>query len=232
MLDLTKNQTIHLGRPQLFDRKYVYTNRFMWLNPLKQGVVYLTAGNPDYDNQNGVLSPEIYGHVYGFDPNTNSFFENRDWTLVNGRALELGQCLPQLNVAYFIDDACGLYRYTYYPESFQFIGRPQLHQRHYTTWSFNVAADGKVGYVISTCGMNRGSLFELDLQTAKATLIAKLSDIDPVYQSAGTHTGSDSWDTEGNFYFSSFATDSARAQNVLITRINPQEVKRHYSPYN
>jgi hypothetical protein len=225
MLDLGSNRTKHIGRPSSFERKYVYTNRFMWSNPHNGGALYITAGNPDYDNQNGPLPQEVYGHVHGFNPDTGLFFENRNWKLVNGRALELGQCVATRNVAYFVDDLCGIYRYTYQPESFEFIGKPHLHEQHHTVWSFNVADDGKTAYIITTCGRNRGSLFEVDLETAKASLISRLADLDPVYDTAGTHTGSDSWDLDGNFYFSSFATDSAHVQNVLITRLNPKQLK-------
>lgn len=220
--DVAAGRTTNIGRPHWWDKEYLYTNRIMWLDKL--GRLYMSAGNPAYAAPNDPPNPSIYQHLYYYDPDAKQFFERQDWKLPGGRALEVGQCFPHLNVAFFSDDQGNIYKFTYDPLSWEYLGKAKLHPHDYTMWSLNVTNDGKVAYLITT-DHNGGSLFEFNLTTSETKQICDIVDLGPEFRILATHTGSDAWDNLGRFYFSSFTTDLSKIQNVIITRIDPSRLK-------
>jgi len=127
-------------------------------------------------------------------------------------------------MAVFTDDQGGIYKFTYDPMTFQYLGKPKLNNQHYTVWSFNVTADGRTAYIVTT-SREDGSMFEIDLSSCVATKLATISTLGDDFKRLGTHTGSNSWDNKGRFYFSSFSTDLSKIENVLITRVDPSRLK-------
>ena len=219
-LDVATGRTIDLGRPATFDRPYLYANRVMWVDA--RGRLYLTAGNPQF----AAADPALYGHVYVWDP-ASGFGERRDWALAEPRALEAGQCLPQLHRCIFTDDKGHLYRFddadpaSESEPRWSFLGQLPPPNGRYWTWVFDVTADGTSAFVATSSWETSPMLYRIDLGAGTTTPICPLRALDLPFPE---HTGYDAWDREGRFYIASFDGDAGR--NVIVTRIDPQRLER------
>ena len=221
--DVSLGKTENLGRPDVFDRKYLYSGRVMWVDSLSR--LYFSAGR-DY-------SSSIYDHIYYYDP-ASGFGEMKNWKLQGNRAIELGQCLPDRKQCFFTDDQGRVYRFDDEGPSWSYIGKVQTAPAKF--WVFHVSADGKKAYfVTSSLGPNTpfnpnnpNLLYELDLVTKTTRKLCNLADLDPQLAQFNRHTGYDAWDGDGRFYFSSFASkgnDRAWGRNVIVSAIDPVRLK-------
>ena len=211
--------TENLGRPASYDRPYVYAGRVMWVD--SRGRLYFSAGNPLL----GSYDPEIYGHVHYYDP-AGGFGELPEWRLEEPRALEVGQCLPDGKRCFFADDQGHVYRFADDGPSWSYVGHVETPRARLWVWLFELSADGAKAYVGTSSWedpANPASLYEFDLATGATRLLCGLDRFAPELSRLNLHTGYDSWDGAGRFYFASFAMGSD--ENVVVTRIDPVRLK-------
>lgn len=221
--DVVEKITTRLGRPQNFDRPYIYAGRFMWMD--RNGILYFTAGNPFW----GRYSSEIYSHVYYFDTRTQKFGEHRDWKLIEARAIETGQWSADFSRCFLADDAGNIYCFTQEGPTWRHVGRVKSSSVQQWFWVFNVHPNSKFAYLVSSSrepGANPASVYEFDLMAGQSRVLCSVSDLARSLDSRKFHTGYDAWDKEGRFYFASFNDD--KEDNVLITRIDPELIKRTF----
>jgi hypothetical protein len=218
--DVARGRTDVLGRPSSYDQPYVYTGRVMWVD--SRGRLYFTASNPK--------SPSVYGHVYYYDPETG-FGERDDWSLQEGQALEIGQCLANKKQCIFSDDKGHVYRFNDDGPSWTYIGQikvgqPATDQPVTYIWLFQVTADATKAYAATSTSPQRSeftSLYEFDLRTGKTQRLCTLAELDPALRDLHIHTGYDAWDLMGRFYFASF--NGQPNQPVVLTRVDPARLK-------
>jgi hypothetical protein len=209
--DVDRGRTEVLGRPRSYDTPYVYTGRVMWVDA--RGRLYFTASGPDRASASG--------HVHYYDPETG-FGERKDWALKGGQALEVGQCLAEVKQCIFSDDKGHVYRFEEAGPSWSYVGQIETGQQGGYVWLFNVLAD-KAYAATSTSPQAGPSLYEFDLKAGKTQWLCTLAGLDPVLRDRNVHTGYDSWDDEGRFYFASF--DWRSDQRVVLTRVDPKALK-------
>jgi hypothetical protein len=220
---VNERHTISLGRPQSFDRPFIYSGRFMWMD--RNGRLYFTAGNPLWGDYNS----EIYGHVHYFDTNSQTFGERRDWKLVESRAIETGQWTSDSSRCFLADDAGNIYCFSHSAPNWRHLGRIESSKAHRWFWVFNVSGDSSFAYLISSSreqAANPAALYEFNLATGESKELCSVVDLARPLADRKFHTGYDAWDREGRFHFASFNDD--RKENVLITRIDPILVKRRF----
>jgi hypothetical protein len=209
--DVARGRTRNLGRPPAFDRPYLYTNRFMWVDSL--GLLYVTAGGPD---------PAIYGHVHVWDPERGRFEERREWRLRGELPIETGQWLPGRRACVLADGEGNVFRFEEDGPSWSFLGRVAVPGNGRFTWVFHVAADGTKAWVAASQG-RASALYEFELATGGTRRLCALSELGSDLAGLTLHTGYDAWDAEGRFHFTSFSGDPARG--VVLTRIDPQRLE-------
>jgi sugar lactone lactonase YvrE len=214
--DVARGRTDILGRPSSFDQPYVYTGRVMWVD--SRGRLYFTAGNSK--------NPSVYGHVHYYDPKMG-FGERADWTLQDGQALEVGQCLAGKKLCIFSDDKGHVYRFDDDGPSWSYLGQIETgqHATHYI-WLFDVTADASRIYTATSTSPEPSdftSLYEFDLTTGKTRLLCAISELDPALRDLHVHTGYDAWDPAGRFYFAS--SNGQSNQPVVLIRIDPTRLK-------
>ena len=216
--DVAARKTVNLGRPAVYDRPYLYVGRFMWVD--SRGQLYFTAGNTAYVS---AYDPNIYQHVHFYKPDAG-FGERKDWKLQARHAIETGQCIRGGALCYLADDQGRVYRFTDDGPTWAYIGR--VTGGTDMTWVFQVTADGRRAYVVTTGSVP--ALYEYDLVTRTSNRLCALRDIDPGFAGYDRHTGYNAWDKQGRFYFASFASASSplfgRA-NVRVTAIDPIRLK-------
>jgi sugar lactone lactonase YvrE len=200
-----------LGRPRSYDTPYVYTGRVMWVD--SRGRLYFTASAAD--------RASVAGHVHYYDPETG-FGERKDWPLQGGRALEVGQCLAKARQCVFSDDEGHVYRFEEDGPSWSYLGRIETNQQDGYIWLFNVTAD-KAYTANSTSSQAGPSLYAFDLKSGKTQWLCTMAELDPVLRHRNVHTGYDSWDAAGRFYFASF--DWRSDQRVILTRVDPNALE-------
>jgi hypothetical protein len=213
--DVAHGRTDILGRPSSYDQPFVYTGRVMWVD--SRGRLYFTASTSK--------SPSAYGHVHYYDPE-NGFGERKDWPLREGRALEVGQCLRSGEECFFSDDKGHVYRFDDGGPTWTYLGQIETGHSDAYIWMFNVAADERNVYVATSTSPQPSeftSLYEFELRTGITQRLCALADLDPALQDLHVHTGYDSWDPDGRFYFASF--NGHPDQPVVLTRIDPTRVK-------
>lgn len=213
--DVERGRTDNLGRPASYDQPYVYTGRVMWVD--SRGRLYFTASNSN--------SPSVHGHVHYYDPETG-FGERKDWSLQEGQALELGQCLGNGKQCIFSDDKGHVYRFDDDGPSWSYLGQIETGQQGVYVWLFDVTADmSKVYTATSTVrrASDPTSLYEFDLKTGKTERLCALAELDPALRDLPIHTGYDAWDPDGRFYFASF--NARPDQPVILTRVDPARLK-------
>jgi sugar lactone lactonase YvrE len=209
--DVDHGRTEALGRPRSYDKPYVYTGRVMWVD--SRGRLYFTASAPD--------SPSVSGHVHYYDPKTG-FGERKDWSLEGAQALEVGQCLDKGKQCIFSDDKGHVYRFDDDGPSWSYLGQMETGQQGGYIWLFNVTAD-KIYSATSTSSEAGPALYEFDLKTGKTQWLCTMAELDPVLRNRNVHTGYNSWDSDGRFYFASF--DWQPNQRVILTRVDPNALK-------
>jgi hypothetical protein len=218
--DVSKGLTESLGRPETFDKKYLYSTRVMWVDSRSR--LYFSAGHSGIEFHD----PSIYGHIHYYDP-TSGFGELKNWALQVPQALEVGQCLQDRKQCFFADVKGHIYRFDDNGPSWSYLGQIPTGQSH--LFVFHVSADGRKAYVITSLarrGDGKGApdvVQEFDLSTGTVRQLCRLADLDPALAGLNLHTGYDAWDTEGGFYISSFSSNSDR--NVIVTRIDPVRLK-------
>ena len=211
--DVERGRTDVLGRPGSYDRPYVYTGRVMWVD--SRGRLYFTATNPD--------SPSVHGHVHYYDPEAG-FGERNDWPLLEGQALEVGQCLAKERQCFFSDDRGHVYRFDDNDVSWTYLGQIETVRRgpRAYIWLFDVASDGSRIFAATSTSPEPSddtSLYEFDVRTGKTRRLCAVSDLDPALRDLHIHSGYDAWDPEGRFYFASFNGQPNR--RVVLTRVDP-----------
>lgn len=221
--DIITKRTTDLGRPKRYDMPYLYAGRFMWVD--SRGKLYFSAGNTAYVTP---YNAAIYQHIHFYKPGTG-FGELTGWHLQASRAIETGQCISGGAICYLADDQSRIYRFTDKGPSWAYVGRAVTTDE--TAWVFQVTADGKRAYVITTQSTAPGSvpaLYEYDLVKKTSRRLCAIKDIDPAFDGYDRHTGYNAWDNQGRFYFASFP--SARSPlfgevNVRVTAIDPVRLK-------
>ncbi|GCL35149.1 hypothetical protein SR1949_02410 [Sphaerospermopsis reniformis] len=202
----------------------------MWVDSRSR--LYFSTGNQSWGN----YDPSIYGHIYYYDP-LSGFGELKNWKLQEPRAIELGQCLPHQQQCFFSDDRGNIYRFDDSKPSWSYLG--QVKTVPAEIFSFNVSADGKNAYLVTSSlgpippdSKKPNLLYEFDLTTKTTRKLASLSDLDPKLALSNRHTGYNAWDSDGRFYFTSFASyhgidkiSIANRQNAIVTRIDPVRLK-------
>ncbi|HEY5550562.1 MAG TPA: hypothetical protein VIK52_01640 [Opitutaceae bacterium] len=209
------NTTTDLGRPPAFGPGYSYTGRVIWVAP--DGKVYFTGGNPAWGQKE---PPEIFAHVHFFDPAAGEFGERRDWKLVEPRAIEMGQWNSDRTRCYFADDLGRVYRFNVEGPSWEQLGA-LAHDGRWV-WVMHLSADGRSIYFVNS-GAPRDALFEFDIATGSTRHLAFLDDLHPNLKGRTRHTGHDTWDGEGRFYFTSFPWPAET--DLLLTRVDPVRLK-------
>ncbi len=218
--DIARGTTENLGRPSAYDRPYVYTGRFMFLD--ERGRLYFSAGNPIAGPQH---DPAIYAHLYAYDPE-EGMIGLPGFALKEPRALEVGRCLPQQRICIAADDKGHVYRFSETGPTWTYIGQVAMDRPDSFLWMFQVTSDGRKAYAAATSyapGADPSSLYELDLTTGVSTRLCSLADLDPRLGQLNVHTGYDAWDDHGRFAFASFAGNGSTG--VLLTRIDPERLK-------
>ncbi|MET4481519.1 sugar lactone lactonase YvrE [Bradyrhizobium sp. F1.13.3] len=211
--DVGSGRTSRLGRPAAYDQQFVYSGRVMWTD--SRGRLYFTASNSG--------SPSVYAHVYYFDPETG-FGEHKDWPLQAAQALEAGQCIQDGKQCFFSDDQGHIYRFADEGPSWSYLGQLHTAAKAYV-WLFNVDSEGRHAY-LGTSIPSEGkptALFEFDLRAGTTERICDVAELDPSLRSLNIHTGYDSWDAQGRFYFASF--NGPTEQRVILTRVDIRRLK-------
>jgi hypothetical protein len=213
--DPNSNVTTQRGRPSRFNKAYIYSARFMWVD--SQGRLYLSAGNPDYSPQTGTPDdPAVFGHIYYYDPG-QGFGEATHWSLVNVTAIQSGQWALDRQACYMMDDRANLFLFDDRQRSFERLGQVPVTQ---PSWVFQLSANGKKIYIIEGRHDSEGRLFEFDIGTRQYRLLCSLSDLAPSLL-RGDVCGFDSWDRDGRFYI----TSGNGQDNVALIQIDPVLVK-------
>ncbi|HUN46437.1 MAG TPA: hypothetical protein VMU85_07955 [Stellaceae bacterium] len=219
--DVAQGRTEALGRPASYDRRYLYTNRVMWVD--SRGRLYFTAGSPQYEP---AADPAIYGHIHYYDAATGGFGERRDWQLAEPRALETGQAIDNGRRRVFADDQGHVYRFDDEGPTWSYLGKMQVPEAELWVWVLQVSADGTKAYYVTSSWMpqaNPAMLSEFDLASGESRRLCALDALDPVLGLLFLHTGYDAWDGEGRFYFTSFTSDTDA--HVVLTRVDPARLK-------
>ena len=218
--DLTRGTTENLGRPSAYDRPFVYTGRFMFLD--SSGRLYFSAGNPVSGSAH---DPAIYAHLYAYDPETG-MTALPEFALKEPRALEVGRCLPDRKVCFAADDKGHVYRFSEKGPRWTYVGQIAMDRPDSFFWMFQVTSDSRKAYAAATSyvpGADPSSLYEIDLTTGASTRLCSLADLDPRLGKLNVHTGYDALDDQGRFAFSSFAGDGS--SDVVLTRVDPERLK-------
>jgi hypothetical protein len=84
---------------------------------------------------------------------------------------------------------------------------------------------GDKAYVATTASPDSASLYEFDLKSGKTLWLCTMAELDPILRNRPVHTGYDSWDPAGRFYFASFNWHTD--QHVILTRVDPVRLKAH-----
>jgi len=210
------NMTILVGRPSQFNKPYVYSTRFLWVDSL--GRVYLSAGNPAWAPQTGTPDEAgVFGHVYFYDPG-QGFGEHTDWPLVNTTAIQSGQWTLDRRFCYMMDDQANVFVFDDRQRSLAWLGKVPV--QALASWVFQLSANGKKIYVIEGQHDSPGRLFEFDLGTLQSRALCSLTNLVASVR-RGDVCGFDSWDTDGRFYI----TSGDGQTNVAFIQIDPVLVK-------
>jgi hypothetical protein len=216
--DVARGRTVNLGRPSSYDQPYVYTGRVMWVD--SRGRLYFTAADATTQSDGG--------HIHYYDPKTG-FGEQVGWTLQDGKALEVGQCLTEGRRCFFSDDKGHVYRYDVVGPSWSYVGQIRLDEANTPEryiWLFDVTSDGKKAYVSTSTSPQSSvttSLYEFNLESGKTLRLCAIADLDPALLHLHIHTGYNAWDSNGRFYFASF--NGQPHQPVILTRVDPKRLK-------
>lgn len=202
--DVARRRTTPLGRPPQYNTHFVYSGRVMWVS---RGRLYFSAGNGQ--------DPTAYSHMYYYEPG-KGFGERKDWPLRDSKALEVGQCQPDLSICYFSDDKGHVYKFDEERDSWSYLGQIDFDRSKFL-WLFQLSPDFTKVYVSTSGGTT--SMLEFDLRNAKTKYLCSMGELDPILQKLNIHTGYDAWDLQGRFYFSSFSLSSN--QNVVLVRVDP-----------
>jgi outer membrane protein assembly factor BamB len=209
--DVARGRTEVLGRPEGYRERYVYTNRVMWID--SRGRLYFSASNPK--------DGSVHDHLHYYDPETR-FGERRDWPLVDGQALEVGQCVSAGKRCFFSDDRGHVYRFDDDGPAWTYLGQLQTQESGVYVWLFQATADGEKAYMATSTSPEPSSstaLYEFDLKLGSTRQLCSFADMDPALRDLHIHTGYSAWDREGRFYFTSF--NGHPNQPVILTRVDP-----------
>jgi len=210
------NLTTVVGRPSQFNKPYVYSTRFLWVD--SHGRIYLSAGNPAWAPQTGTPDdPGVFGHVYFYDAG-QGFGEHTDWPLVNTTAIQSGQWTLDRRFCYMMDDQANVFVFDDSARSLSWLGQVPLQAA--ASWVFQLCSNGKRIYVIEGRHDSAGRIFEFDLGTLQSQAICSLTNLVPSV-TRGDVCGFDSWDTDGRFYI----TSGDGQTNVAFIQIDPVLVK-------
>jgi hypothetical protein len=214
--DPLTNVTTRVGRPEQFNKPYVYSARFMWVDSL--GRLYLSAGNPFWSPQTGTRDdPAVFNHMYDYDPG-QGFGELTNWTLVNTTAIQSGQWTLDRQNCYMMDDQGNVFVFNDAQRSFTWLSKIPL--QALASWVFQLSANGKKIYVVEGQHDSAGRLFEFDIQTGSSRVLCSLADLVPSV-TRGDVCGYNSWDNNGCFYI----TSGDGLTNVALIQIDPVLVK-------
>ncbi|MBM0204264.1 hypothetical protein JNW90_14950 [Micromonospora sp. STR1s_5] len=218
--DVARGTTENLGRPPWYTEAYVYTGRVMWVD---RGRLYFSLSRAD--------GQPSRANIQYYDPETG-FGEERDWLLQDGRALEVGQCLHQLDQCVFSDDKGHVYRLDKAAHTWSYLGRVESDLSSWGyIWSLAVSADGRTAYVTTSTSPQPSettALYAFELFTGKTRAVSRIADLDPSLNHLHVHTGYDAWDRRGRFYFASFSV--APERSVIVTRIDPARLDASARP--
>jgi len=213
--DPDSNVTTQLRRPSRFNKPYVYSARFMWVD--SQGRLYLSAGNPDWSLQTSTPDDlAVFGHIYYYDAG-QGFGEKPEWLLVNGTAIQSGQWTLDRRACYMMDDKANLFIFDDWQRSFELLGQVPVGQ---ASWVFQLSGNGKKIYIIEGRNDTEGRLFEFDIGSRQSRVLCSLSGLAPSV-ARGDVCGFDSWDKDGRFY----VTSGNGQGNVALIQIDPVLVK-------
>ncbi len=174
-----------------------------------------------------VYDPAIFNHLYYYQPG-RGFGKLPEWRLQETRAIETGQCISGGAVCYLADDQSRIYRFTDRGPTWDYVGRVVADDE--TTWVFDVTADGRTAYVV-TSPETPGSvsaLYEYDLVKKTSRRLCAIADIDRALEGYDRHTGYNAWDRQGRFYFVSFPSKRSPLfgqANARVTAIDPVRLK-------
>jgi len=217
--DPSSNVTARIGRPAQFNKPFVYSARFMWLDSL--GRLYLSAGNPFWSPQTGTPDdPAVFNHIYYYDPGLG-FGELTNWTLVNTTAIQSGQWTLDRQNCYMMDDQGNVFVFNDAQRSFTWLSKIPL--QAIGSWVFQLSANEKKIYVVEGQHDSAGRLFEFDIQTRSSRVLCSLADLVPSVM-RGDVCGYNSWDNNGCFYI----TSGNGLTNVALIQIDPVLVKTNF----
>jgi hypothetical protein len=215
--DVTKKTFTNLGRPVGVVQKYVYCNRFMWIDSRNR--LYLTQGG-----RWGEVDPDaIFKHVHYYDP-SSGFGERKDWPLEVTVAVEIGQWNRKHTRVYMSDDQGRIYRFDENGPTWAYLSRVNLGGN---VWVFHLSPDEKKIYIGNAISAPE-KLMEYDITSKTVRELCAMRDLDRDFGEANRHTGYDAWDNEGRFYFTGFKglpNETPPADFVRLLRFDPVRVK-------
>ena len=215
--EIATGRTKDLGRHPALQRKYYEPGRYIWVD--SKGRVYFTV--------------ESVPHVLYYDSETE-WGAHRDWRLKAGE-IKVGQWSLDGKRCYVSDYEAHFYRFDDDQRTWTYLGQGDFDRKYgpsrrndntFITRSLNLSADEKKIYFPNDRAVETFALFEWDVSTPASTPLCELSALDE--RIAGTqyqyHSGHNSWDNEGRFYFVSFGSRSAM-HDAILTRVDPVRLK-------
>ena len=215
-LDVDSGVTENLGKPRDFGSRYVYGNRFMWVD--SRGVLYFSAGTTDRQWNQGE-NAAVFNSLYAYDPATDSF--SRSFSLNAAHAIEVGQWTRDRKHLYAMDDRGYLYRFDDDGPSFSHLGEIIPANMRGSVWSLQLSPDEKKIYVF--WGVKEKNLYEYDIESGRVTELATAAQLSGEVANQYFITGYDSWDNNGSFYTGAFTMYGGG--NVILMQIDPARVK-------
>jgi Ca2+-binding RTX toxin-like protein len=210
--DVDQGVTSNLGRPDAWNRDYVYAARAMWIDT--SGKVYFSAGHPDpWPSNRGPYDQTIFGHIYYYDPETGMFGERPDWRLGKS-AIDAGEFFPDIGKGYFFDALGGIFEFDEAAQSFEQLD--QIPGSKPYTWMTQISEDRTKAYLgVSFINnpQSEAQIFEFDFAARTLDKFADAGTLDPRLSSVNL-VGNNAWDDDGTFYFTSFR-HSAKADDAL-----------------
>lgn len=222
--DILTGSTTNLGRPSGWTDKYFYTNRYMWIDSRSR--VYISAGNAR-GQWNKKEDPNVFDSIWYYDP--ASGFGVTDFQLVGPNAIEVGQWDREYKNLYVSDDQGHIYRFVDEGTEWEYLGAPGFISKTVEfnankTWVLNVSPDGEKIYIgRSDNGAYKNEIWEFDITTGTSYKLCTISELDEKTGSEDFITGYDSWDDNGNFYFSAFTMFDD--ENVYLMGVDPVRIK-------
>ncbi len=226
--DLAQGRTTVVGTPDEW-QGYFYSNRFMWTD--SRGNVYMTGGT-ERSQWNQGEDRSVLDSVWRYTPDTG--FEDTGFALQTLAAIEVGQWNSAHDTLYVSDDMGHIYRFTDATATWEYLGRPDFPAGETSSgfnkvWVFELDPGEDTIYLGRSDNSGRpNEIWEFDIDTGRSSVLAALPDLDTPAGSEAFITGYDSWDSDGNFYISSFSMYDS--ENVYLIGLNPEQIRSSHPP--